>query len=168
MCRGGKGGLFVTVREINVLSKLFEEGKLSTLKIRNLLSRARAVELLKSWRVLRFSVSHSTLVYASLLSLILFLAFVVRLLPLRWGFFLSEFDPHWHYRLTKHIVDNGFLSWASDWSVVIPSSDMMSWYPWGRDVAASSLPGLAFTAAALYQVANVLGLSFSLSAISHI
>ena len=125
--------------------------------------REKVAEILKSFKVLHFPISHSTLVYASLLTLILFLAFTVRLLPLRWGFYLSEFDPHWHYRLTKHMVDKGLLTWASGWSMADPSRDMMSWYPWGRDIAGTSFPGLALTAAFFYQIANALGLSFTFS-----
>ena len=143
--------------------ELFDEGRTSILKIRRVFSREKIVEILKSFKVLHFPISHSTLVYASLLSLILFLAFMVRLLPLRWGFYLSEFDPHWHYRLTKHMVDNGLLTWTSGWSMADPSRDMMSWYPWGRDVAATSFPGLALTAAVFYQIANALGFSFNFS-----
>lgn len=134
------------------------------MKLPRVFSREKVVELLKSFKVLHFPISHSTLVYASLLSLILFLAFIVRLLPIRWGYYLSEFDPQWHYRLTKHMVDNGLLSWASGWSMIDPSRDMMSWYPWGRDVASTSFPGLALTAAFFYQIANALGLSFNFSA----
>jgi len=60
--------------------------------------------------------------HISLLLLILFIAFTVRLLPIRWGFNLSEFDPHVQYRQTKYMVENGFFAWAS-WR------DPMRWYP---------------------------------------
>lgn len=121
------------------------------MKIRKLLSREKVFEALRSLAAVRFRISHSTLLQASLIFLILLLAFIVRLLPLRWGPYLSEFDPHWYYRLTKHMVDNGPFAWVS-WN------DYMSWYPYGRDVAARAFPGLALTAASFYTVANVLGL----------
>jgi len=76
---------------------------------------------------------------------------MVRLLPLRWGFYLSEFDPYYQYRLAKHMVENGFFAWTS-WH------DTMSWYPYGRDVARTSFPGLALTAAFFYLVLRALGL----------
>ncbi|KPV61494.1 MAG: Oligosaccharyl transferase STT3 subunit [Candidatus Bathyarchaeota archaeon BA1] len=112
-------------------------------------------EVLKSFRALRFRVSHSSLMITSLLFLTLLLAFVVRLLPLRWGFYLSEFDPYYQYRLTKHMVENGLFAWVN-WR------DTMSWYPYGRDVARTSFPGLALTAASSHLVANALGLPITL------
>ncbi len=88
----------------------------------------------------------------SLLFLILLIAFMVRLLPLRWGFNLSEFDPHVQYRETKYMVENGFFAWAS-WR------DPMRWSPYGLDVPRSLFPGLPATAAFFYVVTSALGLS---------
>jgi len=87
--------------------------------------------------------------------LILFLAFMVRMLPIRWGFYLSEFDPYFQYRLTKHMVENGFLAWL-DWH------DTASWYPYGRDIAQTSFPGLPLTAAFFYRILYALGIPLSL------
>ena len=69
---------------------------------------------------------------------------------MRWGYYLSEFDPHYQYRLTKDIVQNGYLHWTT-WQ------DTMSWWPWGRDVAYTSFPGLALLAATFYNFLNALG-----------
>jgi len=93
--------------------------------------------------------------HISLLLLILFIAFMVRLLPLRWGFHLSEFDPHIHYTLTKQMVENGFLSWTSGPGAV----DRMRWYPYGYNIPRSLFPGLSATAAFFYVTASALGLS---------
>jgi len=121
------------------------------MKIRKLFSREKIFDALKGITAVRFRISHSSLLQASLVLLILFLAFIVRLLPLRWGPYLSEFDPHWYYRLTKHMVENGPFAWVS-WH------DYTSWYPYGRDVAARAFPGLALTAASFYTIARILGL----------
>lgn len=115
-------------------------------------SKDKAVSTLTSIGALRLRISHSSLIHISLLALILVIAATVRLLPLRWGYQLSEFDPHIHYRLTRHMVDNGFLAWRS-WT------DTMSWYPYGLDVSSAILPGLATTAAIFYQIANALNLA---------
>jgi len=115
-------------------------------------SKDKAVNALTSIGALRFRISHSSLMHISLLILILVIAATVRLLPLRWGFQLSEFDPHMHYRLTSHMVNNGLFS-VSSWH------DTMSWYPYGLDVSTAILPGLATTAAVLYQIANALNLA---------
>ncbi|MDH5733975.1 MAG: glycosyltransferase family 39 protein [Candidatus Bathyarchaeota archaeon] len=72
---------------------------------------------------------------------------------MRWGFYLSEFDPHWQYRLGKHMIDNGFFAWTS-WV------DHISWYPWGRNVGADAFPGLSGTAAFFYSILASLGIQF--------
>jgi len=121
-------------------------------KIRKLFRKEKVSTALKSIGALRFRTSHSSLMHISLLLLILFIAFMVRLLPIRWGFHLSEFDPHFQYRLTKHMVDNGFFAWAS-WR------DPMRWYPAGYPVGRAAYPGLPATAAFFYIIVSALGLS---------
>ena len=128
-------------------------------EFRKLFAGKKLVKALKNLGVLRFRVSHSSLMVAILLSLILLLAFLIRILPMRWGTYLSEFDPYFQYRLTKHMVENGFSSWAywhdsTGWP--------MSWYPYGRDIPLSSFPGLPSTAASFYLVSNALGLPITL------
>ena len=127
-----------------------EEG--FAVKIGRLFSKESVVNALTSVGALRFRISHSSLMHISLLLIILVIAATVRLLPLRWGFQLSEFDPHIHYRLTKHMVENGFFAWTS-WT------DSMSWYPQGYDISGAIFPGLAATAAFLYQIANAVNLA---------
>jgi len=97
-------------------------------KFRKLFRRKTLVNVLKSLGVLRLRVSHSSLMIASLLFIVLVLAFVIRLLPMRWGTYLSEFDPYFQYRVTEHMVENGFFAWAS-WH------DSMRWYPYGHEVS---------------------------------
>ncbi len=99
---------------------------------------------------LRVKVSHATLLEIALLTLILTMAFTIRLLPIRWGYYLSEFDPYYQYRITKHVAEQGIFSFTT-WH------DDMSWWPFGRDVPHTSFPGLGITAAAFYTVLNGLG-----------
>jgi len=143
--------LNTTVREIKGFIDLFDKRRAFVVKIRKLFRKEKVVNALKSVGALRFRASHSSLMHISLLLLILFIASMVRLLPLRWGFHLSEFDPHFQYRLAKHMVDNGFLAWTS-WI------DYMRWYPGGFPVR-GSYPGLSATAAFFYIIARSLGLS---------
>ena len=147
-----------TVNQIKGYPELFGKRNGSLMmNIRKLFRRGfeRVVYVLKSFRALRFRVSHSSLLQVSLLFLILSIAFMVRLLPMRWGWYLSEFDPYYQYRLTKQMVENGLFSWLN-WQ------DTMSWYPYGRDVAQTSFPGLALTAAVSYIVAKAWGLPLTL------
>jgi len=120
-------------------------------KIRELFSRENLAAALRKLGLLRIKISHTSLLELSILILILTLAFTIRLLPLRWGYYLSEFDPYFQFRITDHIVQNGFLSYTT-WT-----NDPMSWWPWGRDVPHTSFPALGLTAAAFYSILNALG-----------
>jgi len=120
-------------------------------KIRDLFSRENLVEALEKLGSLRIKISHASLLELSILILILTVAFTIRLLPLRWGYYLSEFDPYFQFRITDHFVKNGVLSFAT-WT-----NDPMSWWPWGRDVPHTSFPALGLTAAAFFSAFNVLG-----------
>jgi len=115
-------------------------------------SKENATSTLSSLGSLQFGISHSSLIHFSLLAIILVIAATIRLLPLQWGYQLSEFDPHIHYRATKFIVENGLNGYTS-WV------DPMSWYPTGYDISSFILPGLATTAAVFYQIANALNLA---------
>ena len=72
-------------------------------------------------------------------------AFIMRSYPIKYGFFLNEFDPYFDYRASKYIVDNGLDAYWK-WH------DTMSWFPEGRDVPKTSQSGLHIVAAYLYQI----------------
>jgi len=78
-------------------------------------------------------------------------AALLRMMPLRWGFFLSEFDPYFQYRIADYVARNGYAAWFR-WH------DNMSWYPFGREVYTSAFPALGFTAAALFSFLRIMGL----------
>lgn len=83
---------------------------------------------------------------------ILLVATSLRIMPLRWGFFLSEFDPYFQYRIADYVVKNGYAAWFR-WH------DNMSWFPYGRDVYTSAFPALGFTAAGVYTFLRIMGLN---------
>ncbi len=122
------------------------------MNIGKLFTKDGAVEALSSIGTLRFQLTHSSMLHVSMLLIILVIAATIRLLPMEWGFQLSEFDPHMHYRLSRHMVDNGFTAWTT-WT------DTMTWYPQGLNVSISLFPGLAATAAVMYQIASALNLA---------
>src|ERR671927_1365187 len=70
-------------------------------------------------------------------------AVIMRSYPVKYGFYLNEFDPYFDYRATKYIVDHGLNAYWK-WH------DTMSWYPEGRDIAKTSQSGLHIVAAFLY------------------
>jgi dolichyl-diphosphooligosaccharide---protein glycosyltransferase len=71
-------------------------------------------------------------------------ALIMRFYPIKYGYYLNEFDPYFDYRATKFIVDNGLGAYWQ-WH------DTLSWYPEGRDVPGTSQSVLHITAAYLYQ-----------------
>lgn len=102
-------------------------------------------------------VSHGTIIATAALLLILFVAFTIRILPLRWEnlgagtSYLNEFDPYYQLSITQHMLSNGLLSPYTDHWV-----NMMKWFPDGLDMS-TSLPALPMTAAVLFSIASVFG-----------
>jgi dolichyl-diphosphooligosaccharide--protein glycosyltransferase len=84
------------------------------------------------------------LLVIAVLALAFTAALVIRFYPVKYGYYLNEFDPYFDYRATKFIVDNGLDAYWQ-WH------DTMSWYPEGRDVPGTSQAVLHITAAYLYQ-----------------
>ena len=113
------------------------------------------VERIKLVGNLRVKVTHEQLLLASAISAILLIGVLVRILPMRWGYHISEFDPYAHYRSAQYVVDNGFISWLN-WR------DMQRWYPSGVLVSGKYYPGLAMTAAFTYEILNILAVPISL------
>jgi asparagine N-glycosylation enzyme membrane subunit Stt3 len=131
--------------------------------IKNLLSKERFVNGLKSLGKLRVKTNHSSIMTMSALVLILFIAFTVRLLPIRWeiqtgSMHLSEFDPYFQFRFTEYMLKNGFISWLWPEQWV----DTQRWYPSGYNVARLGYPGLPFTAAFFYSIVSALGINIEL------
>lgn len=109
-------------------AKKASDGFLSSLR----LSRANAIEI-------------------TALGLILTIAIVIRVLLLRWGTYLNEYDPYFWYRISEYIAKNGYAAYFT-WH------DTLSWYPQGRDIALSSYPGNPFSAVFLWQLLNAIQL----------
>ncbi|MCX8177542.1 MAG: hypothetical protein N3F10_04500 [Candidatus Bathyarchaeota archaeon] len=122
---------------------------------------------IKGFGKIRPEMSRSAAITFTALIIILFIAFAIRLFPIRWeidpstgksNLLLSEFDPYFQYRFTEYIVKNGFLSWVwpNQWI------DYQRWYPSGMNVAKAAFPGLPLTAALLYSIISTLGVGIDL------
>ncbi|MCS7364303.1 MAG: hypothetical protein NDF54_02550 [archaeon GB-1867-035] len=124
---------------------MFREGKLllRTLKTRLSIEYFRNIEVI------------GKIVTACMIILIFVIALGIRLFPLKWGYWLSGYDPYFQYRVTEYIVNNGFQSWFS-WY------DEFSWYPYGRNIPRTSYPGVPFTGAFFYLLAQALGIEASI------
>ena len=95
-------------------------------------------------------VSRGTVIQAIVLGLIVIIAFAVRMMPIRWGYYINEFDPYLQWRMAQFTVDHGFLAWFK-WH------DTMSWYPYGADMPTWNLYGEAFVVAAIYMMVHFVG-----------
>ncbi len=112
---------------------------------------------------LRIELSHGQIMAYSALALILFVAFIIRILPLRWEnltggtSLLNEFDPYYQFTITQFMVNHGLLSpfWPTHWI------NHQLWYPFGLDMS-TALPSIPITGAAAYDVLTALGANVNL------
>jgi len=91
-----------------------------------------------------FKFTRRRLMVIAVLALAFAAAFMMRSLPLQYGFYLNEFDPYFDYRATQYLVEHGvdkYFAWH----------DTMSWYPEGREVARTAQTGLHLSTAFLYK-----------------
>jgi dolichyl-diphosphooligosaccharide---protein glycosyltransferase len=110
----------------------------------------------------RIQVSHGAVMTYTALLLILFIAFTLRVMPIRWEIpsgtlGLNEFDPYYQYTTTNYMVQHGLLSpyYPTHWI------NTQQFYPQGIDMG-SSLPSLPMSTAALYDIVSILGVNIDL------
>jgi dolichyl-diphosphooligosaccharide--protein glycosyltransferase len=139
------------------------------MKLSDALSKERITSNLKNLQKLRIKTSRSSLLTFSALLLILFVAFTIRILPLRWeirtgGLHLSEFDAFFEYRVARYMVDNGLFSpyWPKQWVYT------QLWYPQGINMGQESLPSIPMTGAFLYDLITALGVNIDLMSFASI
>ncbi len=99
--------------------------------------------------------SRAAAIEIAALGLIIAVAIILRVLLLRWGNYLNEYDPFFFYRISEYIAKNGYGAYFT-WH------DTLSWYPKGRDIAASSYPGNPFSAVIIYQFLNAIQVKIAL------
>ncbi len=78
---------------------------------------------------------------------------IIRILPSRWGFLLSEFDPWWHYKVAELIVERGWGGFSEFTKIIVTNS----WYPTGIKIGKVFYPGVSFTLAFIYLSLSSLG-----------
>jgi dolichyl-diphosphooligosaccharide--protein glycosyltransferase len=136
----------------------------------------------------RPAVSRRGLMTAMVLSIVFTIAVIIRAYSAKYGFYLNEFDPYFDYYAASHIValaqqhggifglyyalfNNNTATCAA--SVLAPAChaqtgyfywhDVQTWFPYGRDVAATSQGGLQLAGAVLYLlINNVFGVQITL------
>jgi dolichyl-diphosphooligosaccharide--protein glycosyltransferase len=129
-------------------------------KLPKVLSREAVINGVKNLGKLRVKISRTSLLTFAALMLILFVAFTIRILPLRWEIgsnivHLSEFDAFFEYRIGNYMVNNGLLSpfWPKLWV------DTQFWSPQGINMGTNSLPSIPMTGAFLYDLITALGIN---------
>ncbi len=103
--------------------------------------------------------TRSAAIQIAALGIVLAVAVILRVLPLRWGDYLNEYDPYFWYRIAEHIAQNGYASYFT-WH------DTLSWYPQGRNIALTSYPGNPFSAVFIYQLLNAIQIKVSLFSVA--
>ena len=98
--------------------------------------------------------SRQTLVIVMTLSIIFSAALMLRIFPVKYGYFLNEFDPFFAYYASKFILDAYDASGISGLLDYFSWHDYRTWYPEGRPVASTSQVGLHFAGALLYILAR--------------
>ncbi len=135
-------------------------------KFRKLFSKEGLKDLFSSLKSAYPKISLGSLIVYVCLSIIAIIAFLVRILPLQWGAYLSEFDPYYHYFVTEYVVKNFQYAFtnapipgtgASFWNWV----SYQFWYPGGRNIWATTPPGLPFSGAIFYFILSFLGFHVS-------
>ncbi len=129
------------------------------------LSKEGITDSLKNIGKLRLNLSHGKILSISALILILFVAFTIRILPLRWEIpqgdvRLNEFDPYYQFILTRYMVNHGLFS---PYYPAPGYTEHQLWYPTGLDMT-HSLPGLPMLTAAIYDVISFFGVNVDLMA----
>src|SRR2546426_580139 len=123
--------------------------------IRGGLSRENISARFRAIRKTLGGIPRATVLHYSILSLTLALAAIIRLLPLRWGAYISEFDPYFNFNDMRQITANGWQSWYA-------YTDFKAWYPFGRPPVSTSYPGTSFTGTLIYQFLQAIGINISL------
>lgn len=130
---------------------------------KEVLTKKRVANALGVFEKLRVQVSHGSILSISTLLLIIFIAFAIRILPMRWEIpggtlNLGEFDSYYYYSATQYMVQHGLLS------PFLPKAwfNFQLSYPFGYDMGDLILPTLPTVAAVSYDVVTFLGVHIDL------
>ncbi len=123
--------------------------------IRGGLSRENISARFRAIRKTLGGIPRATVLHYSILTLTLGLAAIIRLLPLRWGAYISEFDPYFNFNDMRQITSGGWQSWYA-------YTDFKAWFPFGRSPVTTSYPGTSFTGTLIYMFLQAIGINVSL------
>lgn len=130
----------------------------------------------------RPTISRRALMTSMVLTIVFTIAVLIRAYAAKYGFYLNEFDPYYDYYAAQHIVNLAnqqglyaalFANPANCGPTVFTTChnmqgyffwhDIQTWFPYGRDVAATSQGGLqVFGALSYLLVHNIFGVPITL------
>ena len=131
----------------------------------------------------RPTISRRAVMITTVLSIVFAIAVIIRAYSAKYGYYLNEFDPYYDYYAAQHIVtlaqQHGLLyaffnnpsgCAATNLDPVCHSQqgyfywhDVATWFPYGRNVAATSQGGLQTAGALIYLlVHNIFGVPITL------
>ncbi|MDG6989394.1 MAG: hypothetical protein JRN21_08765 [Nitrososphaerota archaeon] len=130
----------------------------------------------------RPTISRRAIMLSMVLSIVFTIAVLIRAYAAKYGFYLNEFDPYYDYYAAQHIVNlahqeglyAAFFANPPNCGPTVYTAchnlqgyffwhDIQTWFPWGRNVAATSQGGLQVAGAMLYLlVHDVFGVPITL------
>ncbi|HUI23835.1 MAG TPA: STT3 domain-containing protein [Nitrososphaerales archaeon] len=133
-------------------------------------------------RVHRPELSRRALMATMMLSIVFTIAILIRAYSAKYGYYLNEFDPYYDYFAAQHVVNlaqsqglwNALFANPSNCGPTVYTAchnlqgyfywhDITTWYPVGRNVAATSQGGLQLFGALTYLlIHNIFGVQISL------
>lgn len=110
----------------------------------------------------RPTISSKTAISLIVVSLSFAAAFLLRIFPVKYGFYLDEFDPYFHYYATEVIINDVKSKGISGLLDFFNRVDTKFWYPEGRNFATTTYAGLYYLAATLYLLLTSFGANIPL------
>ncbi len=130
----------------------------------------------------RPTLSRRAVMIALVLAMVFTVSVLIRAYPAKYGYYLNEFDPYYDYYAAQHIVNlaqqhglyYAFFNNPADCGTTVMTAchtqqgyfywhDITTWFPYGRNVAASSQGGLQTAGALIYLLAHdVFGIPITL------
>lgn len=120
------------------------------------------IKSISRYRSTRFVIDVENAIFYITFSLILIVAFLVRVFSARYGAFIGEFDPYLQYYATKVIVESVSKEGLQGLFSFFHHHIDLTWYPYGVDLGQRYYPGVPYIGAFTYLFLKALGLNVSL------
>jgi len=124
------------------------------------------IKTLSRYRSTRLVMDIKDTIFYLALSLVIAVAFLVRIFPARYGVFIDEFDPYFQYYATKVIVNGISQDGLQGLFSFFDHRIDLTWYPYGVDMGVKYFPGVPYIGAFTYLFLRFLGLNVDLYSVA--